>query len=252
MLREFQTEVFKTRRRKIWLLLCAFLGFMGVLMLWQMSEAIPEDIADGYRRMFIVLPLYNTIFLPTLSAMLASRLCDAEVKGNTLKLLCTMEKKGHIFDMKLLLGGLYLTFYLGAELLMLLGLGTVMNFGQSLKGAHVFYFWAENFLVTFLVLLLQTTLSFFFENQIIPLGVGLVGSFLGLFAWFFPTQIFLKRLLPWGYYSLLCFINYDYNKETRVMTCYDVPFDWVSFGLLLGFLLAGYLICKTLFVRKEV
>lgn len=84
------------------------------------------------------------------------------------------------------------------------------------------------------------------------MGVGLIGSFLGMFSWFFSQQIQILRLLPWGYYVLLCFINYDYNEETRVMTCYDIPFDWTSFCFLICILVVGYVICKVLFLRKEV
>ena len=42
-----------------------------------------QRAVDVYKRQ----PLYNTIFLPLTLAVMASRICDAENKGNTYKLL---------------------------------------------------------------------------------------------------------------------------------------------------------------------
>ena len=72
--------------------------------------AKPEASAEGYFNLLFQLPLLNTIFLPLILAVMASRICDAENKGNTYKLLCTMQEKKKIFDAKLLLGGIYILF----------------------------------------------------------------------------------------------------------------------------------------------
>ena len=87
MLREWKTEWMKLKRRKAGLLWLAFLGFTFLWIGWVVSDADAADLADGYRWMFSNLSLINTILLPTMLAMLASRLCDMEIKGNTLKLL---------------------------------------------------------------------------------------------------------------------------------------------------------------------
>ena len=92
MLREWKTEWMKLRRRKVGMLLLAFLGFTGLWCAWVLSDADPEDLIDGYRWVFANLSMINTILLPTMIAMMASRICDMEIKGNTLKLICTMEK----------------------------------------------------------------------------------------------------------------------------------------------------------------
>ena len=92
MRREWKTEWMKVRYRKIGLLIAAFLGLIVLWVIWALSDAPAEQIWDGYRMMFLQISLMDTILLPTMIAMLTSRLCDAEVKGDTLKLLCTMEK----------------------------------------------------------------------------------------------------------------------------------------------------------------
>lgn len=251
MIREWKTEWMKVRYRKIGLLIAAFLGLVVLWVIWALSDAPAEKIWDGYRMMFLQISLMDTILLPTMIAMLASRLCDAEVKGDTLKLLCTMEKKGRLFDMKFLMGAVYLAAFVAAEVCMILAAGMLYGYGRPLEPVHILYFVTGIYLVSLAVLLLQQILSFFFENQILPLAAGLFGSFVGLFCWFFPGSPVRKCFL-WGFYSLFCFINYDWDETTRIITYYNVPFDIGSLILLLVILILGYGFGKILFLRKEI
>lgn len=251
MRREWKTEWMKVRYRKIGLLIAAFLGLIVLWVIWALSDAPAEQIWDGYRMMFLQISLMDTILLPTMIAMLTSRLCDAEVKGDTLKLLCTMEKKGRLFDMKLLMGAVYLAAFVVAEVCMILAAGVLYGYGRPLESVHILYFVTGIYLVSLAVLLLQQVLSFFFENQILPLAAGLFGSFVGLFCWFFPGSPVRKCFL-WGFYSLFCFINYDWDETTRIVTYYNVSFDTGSLMLLLVILVLGYGFGKMMFLRKEI
>lgn len=251
MLREWKTEWMKVRYRKIGLMLAAFLALIILWILWSMEDAHVEQIRDGYRMAFIQIPLLDTTLMPTMIAMLASRLCDVEVKGDTLKLLCTMERKGRLFDMKFLMGIVYLTLFVAAEILIILGLGVFYGYERPLNPVQMLYFVLQVYVVSLVVYLLQQVLSFFFENQIIPLAVGLFGSFIGLFAWFFPGNP-MRKIFIWGYYSQLCFVNYNWDETTRITTYYDVPFDTGSFCLLMVILIVGYIVGKILFLRKEL
>ena len=122
MRREWKCEWMKVRYRKIGLILSAFLGIIILWIVWAVRDAPPEEIWDGYRMSFLQISLIDTILMPTMIAMLASRLCDAEVKGDMLKLLCTMEQKGRLFDMKLLMGSVYLAVFVAAELGIIMGM----------------------------------------------------------------------------------------------------------------------------------
>lgn len=251
MWREWKTEWMKVRYRKIGLLMAAFLGLVLLWVMWALSDASDRQLWDGYRMAFLQIPLMDTILLPTMIAMLASRLCDAEIKGDTLKLLCTMEKKSRLFDMKLLMGAAYLALFVGAEILMILCLGKLYGYGRPLETVQLLYFVLEIYVVSLAVYLFQQVLSFFFENQILPLAAGLLGSFIGLFAWFFPGHP-MRKMFLWGFYSQLCFVNYDWNEATKIITYYDVPFDTGAFVLLLVILVLGYFAGKLLFLRKEI
>lgn len=251
MLREWKTEWMKTRYRKIGLVILAFLGLIVLWSAWALDDIPRSQADDGFRLMFLQLPMMNTILTPTMIAMLASRLCDAEVKGDTLKLLCTMERKSRLFDMKLLTGNCYLTLFVAAQTVLIFTMSRIHHFTEPLNPRQLLYFILQIYIVGLAILLLQVVLSFFFENQILPLAAGLFGSFVGLFSWFFPDGL-LKKCFLWGYYSELCFIGNDWDRKTRIVTYYDMPFDWLSLAILVVILTAGYLIGKRLFLRKEI
>ncbi len=153
--------------------------------------------------------------------------------------------------MKLLTGACYLAIYMAAELGALLCLGYILGFGEPLKLRHALCFLIQNFLVSLVILIFQQVLSFYFENQIMPLAAGLFGSFAGLFSWFLPKGI-LHRVLIWGYYCLLSFLGNYWEEETRIMYFYDVPLDRTALYSLLVLLVLGYLAGKYLFLRKEI
>lgn len=248
---EWKTEWMKVRYRGIGLILLVFLAVVALWSTWALHDIPREQLDDGYRMMFLQIPLMDTILMPTMIAMLASRLCDAEVKGNTLKLLCTLEKKGRLFDMKLLMGAAYLTAFLSAEILLIFLQSALHGFVRPLEGVQLLYFILQVYTVSLGILLLQVVLSFFFENQILPLSAGLFGSFVGLFSWFFPDGI-LKKCFLWGYYSELCFIINHWDERTREVSYGNAPFDLNALCLLLVFLAAGYVLSKRLFMRKEI
>ena len=68
----------------------------------------------------------------------------------------------------------------------------------------------------------------------------MVGSLSGLFAAFMPTVV--SYFLPWGYYIPLSTIRMDWNRETRIVRYYAVPYPvWLliltaAFGVLFAVL----------------
>lgn len=252
MWREWKTEWIKVRYRKIGLMILAFLGLIVLWITWILSRSHAEQLEDGYQMLFMNLPMIDTILMPAMIAMLGSRLCDAEVKGDTLKLLCTMEKKGRLFDMKFLTGALYLAVFVFAQAVQIFLTGRLYGFRGTANPVWYVYFVLQVYTVSALILLLQVVLSFFFENQILPLAAGLFGSFVGLFSWFFPNGHPLKFLFLWAYYSELCFVGQNWDEATRISTFYDMPFPFPVWGMMLALLSAGYLAGRQLFLRKEI
>lgn len=122
MLQALHAEWQKARRRHD-LVLC--LAFAVILYLWLGSTAPTgqDELANAYSALFFGVPIINTILLPVLMAVLASRLWDVEVKGYTAKLLYTLQSRSSLFFGKAVfgLGEIVLMVALEAAVLLLLG-----------------------------------------------------------------------------------------------------------------------------------
>lgn len=251
MIRELRTEFFKVRRRFLWLLP---IGAVLMEFLWIYTNDYlrrPEVRADGYFELIFQLAFMNTIFLPLILAAIASRICDAENKGNTWKLLCTMQRKGRIFDAKLVMGALYILFLTVLETANMFLLARLIGVTQALPAAHLLIFSGVLFLVSLTIYLMQLVLSLLITSQLIPLFIGLLGSLLGVFSAFFPSDG-LAAFTPWGYYMMGLTVTSVYDAEARTITLYESSFrtGWFLFYLAAGCIL--YLVGKRLFLRKEV
>lgn len=248
MLREWKTEWMKVRRKKIVLVPAAFLLFTFLWLSWAVRSAHMESAEDNWMWLLLCISMVNTILMPTMIAMLASRLCDVELKGNTLKLLCTMECKGRLFDMKFLTGAVYVEAYVAAELVMMFVFARVHGFAGGMTLRHLICFLLQCGLVSLGVLLLQMLLSLFSANQILPLAAGLAGSFLGLFSWFVSSPLW--RPIVWAYYNLLAYIGQNWDEGSRIVSYYEVPLDRAALVTLLAAILIGYAWGRQLFVRR--
>ena len=249
--RALRAEIRKTRRRFLWVLPLGVVLLEFLIFATNEYAYRPEVAADGYFYLLFGIPLYNTIFLPLALAVMASRICDAENKGNTYKLLCTMQEKRHIFDVKLLLGGLYVLFLTALEALLLLGLGQIIPITQPFPLKHSLIFLGVLFVVSWSLFLMQQILSLLISSQLIPLFIGLLGSFVGVFSAFFPMDK-VTGFLPWGYYIVGLTISSWYDEENRISYYFESSFRWPWFVGFLAFSLILYFVGKRLFLKKEV
>lgn len=121
-IQQWSAERQKSRKRHLYSVPAAFLGFQFLWMIWQLRTSSAEELQHGYTMLFYQLPMLNAILLPVMAAVIASRLCDMELKGDTLKLLYTLQKRTVFYDCKYLAGLKYvLAFSLGQCVLILLG-----------------------------------------------------------------------------------------------------------------------------------
>lgn len=248
--KQYSTERMKSRHRHVWVFPLAVLAFVTVWAFFGLRDISPGEQAQGYSSLFFQIPLLNTIVLPLTIAVISSRLCDMEIKGNTLKLLCTLQQRQVIFNCKLLHSLGYLLILCFGEGCIILLCGALFDFTEELSLTGLFITLGVVFLVGTCVMIIQQVLSLLFDNQLIPLVAGLAGSFLGLFSMYFPQAV--SRFVLWGYFGAFAVTRMDWNPETRIVTYYDVP---LPVGTLLGFFvftLFVYFVGKFLFERKEL
>lgn len=249
-MRSFVAELKKTKYRQLWLVV---VGTLMIQFLWcsfSLVRADAEDLRHGYQYMLYMMPLLNTLFLAMVLAVLASRIWDIEHKGDTLKLLYTLQNPASIYKSKTVLGTCYLLILTALQPVMIILLGKIFKFGDACPVEQLGYFFLTAFTVSCLVYGLQQILTFSFKNQMVPLSFGLFGSFLGLFSLFFPRK--LQYFVIWAYYSLLQTTSMSWDETTHIMSFYEVNFNWPTFLIVLVLAVLCYGIGKRMFLSKEV
>ena len=186
MMRLFLTEFQKMRRRHIGLIYAAAFCITLTWLLWAMNRMEGQLAHQCYYYLLGGIPLMNAIFLPTVLACAESRLCDMELKGNALKLLCTMQPRHSLFHVKLIISLFYLLLFTLAEVALMPVLCRLFHATQQMPADLMAVFFLSTFTVGGVLILLQETLSLLSDNQLFPLFFGIGGTFVGIFSWFFP------------------------------------------------------------------
>ncbi len=253
MIRLLKCEFLKTRRRYIFL---SLLAVTAIGLFWTLNGRVSEDMRRlGWMIYLYQLPVTNSIVMPLLAMIAASRQWDLEHRSGMLRRLIPASGRGKLYDVKLLTG-------LGAVLVCcLINWAVIVIYGHAkgFYGPFPLRLYMLHLLSTLLptaaVYLLQSLLSMAFKNQAAAFAVGIAGTFAGMFSMFLPQLPWLRRFLIWGGYGALNLVGmYGYTKETRWR---DVWFEVsgpdpyaVIFLLCAG--LTIYFFGKRLFCLKEV
>jgi hypothetical protein len=243
-------EFYKTRRRKVWLVVGALIGAQLLWALWSLTRMDAQDLSTGWQYCLYQFPLLNSIMMPVIAAVVASRLCDVEHKGQTLRLLETVMPAGRLFDVKFLCGAGYILAAALLQVLVMLITGLAAGFPGEVPADMLGFYLLFTTAVSLTILLFQQVLSLLFTNQMVPLSVGLVGSFAGLFSMFFPEGF--QKFLLWSYYGVLMFVRMDWDPETRISNFYWTSIDWSGLVSLAVFFCVIYIVGRVLFVKKEL
>lgn len=250
-MKALQMEFFKCKRRAIWLPPLLMLAAQLAWGLWSFRGTLTVDeLANGWRNLFYYFPLLNSMMTPVIAAVVASRIADIEHKGQTLKLLETVQPTGCLFDAKFLCGACYMGVLVLVQAASIVITGIVKGFDGAVPLDKIGLYIALNLLITLTIYLLQLVLSLLLQNQLIALIIGLIGSFLGLFSLFFPQAV--QRLLLWGYYGVLSFVWMSWDATTRIASYVYVPVDRLGLVILCVGAATLYFIGRHLFARKEV
>lgn len=202
MMKSIVLEFYKLRRKY---LLSMASCFLLIELLWAFSStnaAIsrhPENATWAF--IIVMVSSMNCVFLPILSAICVSRICDMEHKGDTWKLF---------FSLSLSRGELYFAkFFASCSLLlwasiwqtgMIWAYGLWKGFGTPLYPL-LFHFFLGTVLASCAIIALQQWISMVYKNQAFALTIGMAGAFLGLAGNLFPLRI--QTLFIWSYYMLL-------------------------------------------------
>ena len=219
-MRAFLAEVQKTRRRHD---LPVAVGITLIVVLGASASApsTADERAAGYSALLYALPIMNAVVMPVGMAALASRIWDVENRGNTCKLLFTLQSRASLYGGKILLGAAELLLLCVLELAGIFALSGWLQFTQPLDIGRLAWLFACTFVVSMALFFLSLCISMAFAAQAATLAVGLDGALVGLFSAFFPPP--LGYLTPWGYYIALSAMGYTRDEATRVTTYLPQP-----------------------------
>ena len=238
-MRTLYAELKKSRRRHN-LLVAVCISLFVLLWATQTGGTGEGRLEQGYSALFYAVPVMNTVVMPLGTAVLASRLWDLESKGKTCRMLLTLQSRKDLFWGKAVVALLQILLIGLMESVGILALGKHFGFTEPRDWGQFWWLAISTFAVNTMLFFLWLFLSIRFDNQVPTLAAGMVGSLSGLFAAFMPSLV--SYFLPWGYYIPLSTIRMDWNRETRIVRYYAVPYPvWLliltaAFGVLFAVL----------------
>lgn len=243
-----QLELFKLKSKKVWL--CVLL-FLVAEFIWSLWAALSySDTYDIWCYLLLQIPSLNTLLMPILISILASRLSNNEYKGSTFKLLNTLVNPKRLYSAKFICSSLYLLLATLGQVLCMIVTSFIVGLTEPMPLDHIASFILTTLLVNLCLLAFYQTLSLLFANQVITLIAGLAGGFIGLFSLFFPP--ILQRLFLPSYYSILDTVLLITHMETKTFSMQYEQLDLISVGIMFLVGLSLFIVGQIIFYKKEV
>lgn len=233
----FRAELQKAHRRHD-LLLCLLLPVFMVLWVGGLSPTGKDELGNAYSALFYSIPVIEAILFPVLMAVLASRLWDMEIKGNTPKLLYTLQSRRSLFLGKALFGTLETVLVTLMEMGAAVLLGKVHGYTEAFPTGPFCYLAACTLAVALMLFFLEFLLMLRFGNPLPALCVGILGALVGLFSAFMPPIV--SYFVPWGYFIPLgSYEVANWDQTTHTITYGTRPYNWglLAFTIALGVIL---------------
>lgn len=213
-MKTLQLEFYKIKRRKVWLTMFAMLSVQLLWGLWALRDPKDWELESGWMSLLYFLSALDGIMVPTMMAVLASRLADIEHKGNTYKQLETLRNAGNLYHAKAACGCIIIAAIFIVQFAFFIPLGYHFGYIGHPDVKYYLLSYLLKLASNFSLFLLQLALSMLFVNQMIPLVAGLGGSMVALLLMYVTTYSYL----PWGGNLSAALVMSDWNPETRIIT----------------------------------
>lgn len=217
-------EFAKMRHLRIGLVVALLLvSVVGMAAFTSVGSGVLSRLDDpegfGWKMLFGSVGMGASLISPVLLAVIASRQVEIEHSGNGWLASATAGvTPGQLCRAKFATLGLLVIVTTLAWGALLIGFGAAIGITAPVPGGRWAGYIASLVVINLAVLALQILLSARIENQLVCLGVGVVGIFLATFGSIMPTWV--THLTPWGYYALTT--PADYVGEELVY--FDLPY----------------------------
>ncbi|MDQ0723061.1 ABC transporter permease [Paenibacillus xylanexedens] len=243
-------EYYKIRRKRIWVMLSLFLAAEMIWASMSMSISISRSAANAsWEALIFSIASMNGLFLPIISAIVVSRICDMEHKGNTWKMLMTTNiGRNHVYTAKYICANSLILYGILAQAVFIVGFGLSKNISGPLPFSLLMQFVIGTLLTTLAITALQQWLSLTVRNQAFALCLGMLGGFIGTTSGLFPAGV--RHLFIWSYYMDLNPVTYIYSATSGTYVSGMLPVGLFLAALLMAaiFYFAGNIHAS----RKEI
>lgn len=191
-------------------------------------ETFNDPTAQPWAALLLTYTMMAAMTSPILTAVLASRQTDIEHSGTgwTLAATCGHTPSAQCRAKLAALAILLIPAILGQSLLVV-AIGTLAGIQVPLDLAPWALYTVLLYLVNIAFCALHIWLAARVENQLISVGVGMLGAFLAVFSLLMPAGV--SKLIPWGYYAV---ISQAGQAEGDVIYV-TAPYGWVAGFLIL-------------------
>ncbi|WDZ90605.1 ABC transporter permease [Nocardiopsis sp. HUAS JQ3] len=199
-------EFAKMRHLKVGpIVVLLLVSVVGLVMFYSLSSGLMTHLDDPgerpWKTVFAALRTGASLISPVLLAVLASRQVEIEHSGNGWLASSTSGlTPGQLCRAKFAALGLPITLATVAWGALLIGFGTTIGITTPVPIERWAGYITSLAVINLAVLAFQILLSAKIENQLVCLGIGVVGIFIAYFGAAMPA--WASHLTPWGYYTL--------------------------------------------------
>ena len=250
-------ELYKLKHRKVFL---TFLVILGVELLFVFSNygnnknflnMVSDPAAPAWEDLIIGPAAINGLFFPILAAVIASRICDMEHKGNTWKLLeCNSQNRRSIWFCKFTIVSTLMMLAIFIQAFIIIAYGNSMGIVQPLPVRTLLGFVLGTVMITFVVVTIQVFFSLVCTNQLIPMSIGMIGALIGFISTLLPPGI--RNILIWGNYAELMVLGQDTssgNLQSSGLVVRNINFVPLAILFVVG--LVAYVVFRKRFEKYE-
>lgn len=186
-------------------------------------ETLDDPAAEPWAALLLTYTMMAAMTSPILTAVLASRQTDIEHSGSGWTLAATAGfTPGVLCRAKLFALSIILIPAVAVMSLLVIGAGILAGIRVSIDPGPWIGYTALLFLVDVAFCALHIWLAAIVENQLISVGVGMLGAFLAVFALLMPGLV--SRFIPWGYFAV---ISYVAQAGDNVVYA-NPPYVWIA------------------------
>ena len=200
-MRQLRSEIQMYRRNRLWL---PILGLFLFSIYWcsvSNNLQINKNSSDIFQILIFNLYTINNLIIPFSAALLASRMVMIDKKNRMYSVLFTNGENGiGLFLSKYVLGLLIL--FIGFVCQLIFTFISSYQYHAIINKNEFILFIITMLLGSGTILLIQLLLSFVIQSSIIPIVIGLAGSFLSMLT----SGVLAKQItifIPWEYLSTL-------------------------------------------------